>query len=92
MTKTEKQLQADYDKGKISLRELHKALSNIGTARHARDIAKKYNIIAFEKNGNVVKVAMMDPQDVEALNVLRFISQNKHIELELFLIGEDIFQ
>jgi len=58
----------------------------------SRDIAKKHHIIAFEKNGNVVKVAMMDPQNVEALNVLRFVSQNKHIELELFLIGEEVFQ
>jgi len=43
MAKTEKQLQADYDKGEISLRELHKTLSKIGTARHARDITKKKN-------------------------------------------------
>ena len=43
MTRTEKQLQAAYDKGKISLVEFHEALSSIGTARHAREIAKKKN-------------------------------------------------
>ena len=43
MARTMRQLQAAYDKGKLSLRELHKALSNISTARHARDIAKKKN-------------------------------------------------
>ena len=43
MAKTERQLQTAYDKGKISLREFHEALSNIGTARHARDIARKKN-------------------------------------------------
>ena len=43
MARTEKQLQAAYEKGKISLRELHQALSKIGTARHARDITKKKN-------------------------------------------------
>jgi len=32
MARTEKQLQAAYDKGKISLREFHEALSKIGTA------------------------------------------------------------
>ncbi len=43
MARTERQLQAAYEKGKISLREFHDALSNIGSARHARDIAKKKN-------------------------------------------------
>jgi hypothetical protein len=43
MARTEKQLQAAYEKGEISLREFHEALSRIGTARHARDIARKKN-------------------------------------------------
>ena len=43
MAKTEEQLQAAYEKGAISLREFHTALSKIGTARHAKDIAKKKN-------------------------------------------------
>ena len=43
MIKTERQLQAAYEKGNISLREFHEALSKIGTARHAMDIAKKKN-------------------------------------------------
>jgi len=58
----------------------------------SKDIAKKYHIIAFEKNQNVVKVAMTDPQNIEALNILRFVSQNKNIELELYLIDEQLFQ
>ena len=36
MVRTERQLQAAYEKGKISLREFHEALSKIGTARYAR--------------------------------------------------------
>jgi len=43
MARTEKQLQAAYEKGEISLTEFHKALSKIGAARHASDIAKKKN-------------------------------------------------
>lgn len=58
----------------------------------SKDIAKKYRILAFEKNRNVVKVAMTDPQDIEALNILRFISQNKNIELEIYLVDEQLFQ
>jgi hypothetical protein len=43
MARTERQLQAAYNNGKISLSEFHEALSKIGTARHARDISKKKN-------------------------------------------------
>jgi hypothetical protein len=43
MVRTERQLQASFNKGEISLGEFHKALSKIGTARHARDISKKKN-------------------------------------------------
>jgi hypothetical protein len=61
MPRTEKQLQADYDKGKISLSEFHEALSKIGTARHAKEISKKKHRASMsstkwfykkEKNGN----------------------------------------
>lgn len=43
MARTERQLQAAYDKGKISLSEFHEALSKIGTARNAEAVAKKKN-------------------------------------------------
>jgi hypothetical protein len=43
MARTERQLQAAFNKGKISLREFHEALHKIGTARHARDVARKKN-------------------------------------------------
>ena len=60
MARTERQLQAAYEKGKISLREFHEALSKIGTARHARDIKEKepgqhviyQMVLKKEKNGN----------------------------------------
>jgi hypothetical protein len=43
MAETERQLQAAYDKGKMSLSEFHAALIKIGTARNAKAIAKKKN-------------------------------------------------
>jgi hypothetical protein len=43
MARTEKQLQAAFNKGKISLTEFHEALSKIGTARHAKAISRKKN-------------------------------------------------
>ena len=43
MARTERQLQAAYEKGKISQSEFHEALSKLGTARHAKAISKKKN-------------------------------------------------
>jgi hypothetical protein len=43
MVRTERQLQADFDKGKLSMDEFHEALSKVGTARHAKAISKKKN-------------------------------------------------
>lgn len=34
-------------------------------------IAKKYSIIAFEKNGNDLKVAMKDPEDLQTIDFIR---------------------
>lgn len=58
----------------------------------SQDIAKQHKIIAFEKNGNKVKVGIVDPNNVNALNVLRFIVEKKKVELDLYLISEEIFQ
>ena len=58
----------------------------------SRDIAIQNKIIAFEKNGKKVKVGIVDPNDMNALNILRFIVEKKKIELDLYLISEETFQ
>lgn len=54
------------------------------------DVAGKFHMASFEKKGNVVKVALINLQDFEALNVLRFIAQNKNVEFEVYLTSEKI--
>ncbi len=34
-------------------------------------IAKKYNIVAFEKKGNELKVAMINPEDIQTIDFIR---------------------
>ncbi|KKQ05794.1 MAG: Type II secretion system protein E, partial [Candidatus Moranbacteria bacterium GW2011_GWF1_36_4] len=34
-------------------------------------IAKKYNIVAFEKKGNELKVAMLNPEDIQTIDFIR---------------------
>lgn len=56
----------------------------------SEEVARKNNMAAFEKNGKVVKVAMQNPQDFEALNVLRFIAQNMRVEFEVYLCSKEV--
>lgn len=56
-----------------------------------QDIAAQNKIICFEKVGHMIKVGMLDPGDINALNVLRFISEKGRFEIELYLISEDMF-
>lgn len=55
------------------------------------DAAKKYHMAAFQKKDGVLLVAMVNPQDFEALNVLRFLAEKEHLGIEVSLVSEKIF-
>ncbi|HBP01357.1 MAG: Type IV pilus assembly protein PilB [Candidatus Moranbacteria bacterium GW2011_GWE1_49_15] len=57
----------------------------------SEELAKKYKMAAFEKTGNTAKVCMVEPENFEALNVLRFISENTKLEFEVYLTSKEIF-
>ena len=57
-----------------------------------QETAKEYKLVAFEKKGNALKVAMVNPQDIKALNVLRFLAESKKIKIKIYLISEKLFQ
>ncbi len=56
------------------------------------EVARKYKIAAFEKKGNLVKIAAVDPQDINALNALRFVAEKEEIELDIYQTSEGIFE
>lgn len=56
------------------------------------DIAKGNQMIAFEKTGTLVKVGLVEPQDINALNVLRFISEKTQLRFEVNLISPLVFR
>lgn len=57
----------------------------------SEDISKQNKMVAFEQIGKTVKVGIVDPEDINALNILRFISEKRNIEFELYLISESVF-
>ncbi len=56
------------------------------------DSAHKYGMVAFRKDKETLSVAMLDPQDFEALNVLRFLAEKERLSIEIFLMSEEIFR
>jgi type IV pilus assembly protein PilB len=57
----------------------------------SKDVALQHKIIAFEKNKNKVKVGIVDPNNIDALNILRFIVEKKRFEFDLYLVTQETF-
>lgn len=55
------------------------------------EVAKKYQIAAFERNANLVKIAMVDPRDIGALNALRFVAEKGNVELDVYEVTPNVF-
>ena len=55
------------------------------------EAARKYRMVPFRKEGGVLHVAMTDPQDFEALNVLRFLAEKERLGIEVYLASQDMF-
>src|SRR3989344_6938490 len=54
------------------------------------ETARKYKMAAYEEKGHTARVAMADPEDFEALNVLRFLAEKERVEIEVTLAPLDV--
>lgn len=54
------------------------------------EVARKYGVAIFGKEENLLRVAAIDPQDIEALNMLRFIAQKDHLSIEIYLTSQSV--
>ena len=57
------------------------------------EVAKKHKMVSFAKEGkNIIKVAMVDPQDVEARNVLGFLAERNKVEFDIYIASQEVLQ
>ncbi len=56
------------------------------------ETAQKHHIAPFSRDGDVLSVAIINPQDFEALNVLRFLSEKENLSIDTYLVSEEVFQ
>lgn len=54
----------------------------------AEETARRYRMAPFERDGSVFKVAMENPQDLEGLNVLRFLAEKEGVEVRTYQISK----
>lgn len=51
------------------------------------DVSTFYQVVPFAKEGGILKVAILDPENVGALEALKFLGRNKGVEIEKYLIS-----
>lgn len=56
------------------------------------ETAQKYQMVPFKRDGEVLSVAVVNPQDFESLNVLRFLSEKENLSIDTYLVSEPVFQ
>ncbi|MFA6974157.1 MAG: GspE/PulE family protein [Parcubacteria group bacterium] len=57
-----------------------------------QEVAQKNRMVVFAKEGAQIKVAMADPQDINALNVLRFFAEKEKVEIRTYRVAEKILE
>lgn len=55
-------------------------------------IASQHQIFSFGKDGNVIKIAMVDPQDLEARNILSFLAERNKMSFDIYLVHPELLQ
>ena len=55
------------------------------------EVSQNYNIICFGKEGNNIKVGMLDPNDFKAIEAVDFLSKESGLHVEYFIISQQSF-
>ncbi len=55
-------------------------------------IATKYRMMAFERDGKVVKVAMLDPENIDARNILGFLAERNKVSFDIYIASKEVIR
>src|SRR3990167_10116567 len=58
----------------------------------SEEVVNFYKIAPFEKEGNVLKVAIINPEAIDALEALKFIAEDKKLVLDKYLVNYRDFE
>ncbi len=73
------------------LREVPKKIEKSVLGLLSSDVAHRYRMVAYARDEERrILVAMEDPENFEAINVLRFLSEKEGVETAVFLASESV--
>ncbi len=58
----------------------------------SEDVITFYKIAPFAKDGNILKVGIINPEDIDALEALKFISSDKGLKIDKYIIDYRDFE
>lgn len=53
--------------------------------------ARKHRLFCFEKTDTLLRIAMVDPSDFDAMNMLRFLAEKESLSIEIYRTTEAVF-
>lgn len=81
----------DQENKKNILSELPKNIAGDIINIIPSEVAKKYEMMAFEKSEGILKVAMIDLENTEALNALNFVAEKEKVTIETYEVSKENF-
>jgi len=57
-----------------------------------KDVAENYFVLAFAKDKNILKVAMLNPGDFRAREAVNFVTRQKGLKVEYFAVAKSSFK
>lgn len=57
----------------------------------SKESAENYKIICFEKKDNKIKVGLVDPENLKAIEAVNFLAKDANLKVEFYLISEESF-
>lgn len=56
-----------------------------------KKVAENYQILSFARDGDKVKIGMVDPQDFKAIEAIEFLAKEERLEVEYYIISQKSF-
>jgi len=60
----------------------------------SEEVSRRYGVVTFYKDATSqsLHTAMVDPQDLQALNILRFLAQKEKLGIEVYLTSQSVIE
>ncbi len=58
----------------------------------SRDVSENYQMISFEKIGNVLRVGLVNPRNFQAIEAIEFLAKEQRLSVEFYIISLSSFK